>query len=133
MYAIRSYYELASVGAKKGASGNGYFPGDFTGLAVMGCAGDGRISSAPRADYAAAAAAVLLAEEQAGKVYELAGDDSYTLRELADEIALQSGKAISYENLSEAEYRQALVCARLPEPIATLLAESDTGARNNFV
>jgi len=96
--------------------------------AVMGCAGDGRISSAPRADYAAAAAAVLLAEEQAGKVYELAGDDSYTLRELADEIALQSGKATSYENLSEAEYRQALVGARLPEPIATLLAESDTGA-----
>lgn len=26
--------ELASVGAKKGASGNGYFPGEFTGLAV---------------------------------------------------------------------------------------------------
>ena len=46
---------------------------------VLGSAGDGRISSAARADYAAAAAAVLLADDQAGKVYELAGDEAYTL------------------------------------------------------
>lgn len=96
--------------------------------AVMGCAGDGRISSAARADYAAAAAAVLLADDQAGRVYELAGDQSYSLSEFASEIASQSGKAVSYQNLVEAEYRQALVGAGLPEPIASLLAESDTGA-----
>ena len=35
-------------------------------------------------------------DDQAGKVYELAGDDAYTLTELAAEIARQSGKAISY-------------------------------------
>ncbi|GGB80738.1 NAD(P)-dependent oxidoreductase [Marinobacterium zhoushanense] len=96
--------------------------------AVMGCAGEGRISSAARADYAAAAAAVLLADDQAGRVYELAGDQSYSLSELASEIGAQSGQAVSYQNLPEAEYRQALVAAGLPEPIANLLAESDTGA-----
>ncbi len=95
--------------------------------AVYGCAGDGRISSATRADYAAADAAVLTTEGQAGKVYELAGDTSYTLTEFAAEIAKQSGKAIHYVNLPEADYKQALLGAGLPEPLAALLADSDTG------
>ena len=68
----------------------------------IGCAGGGRIASAARADYAAAAAKVLLLENQAGKVYELAGDDAYTLTDLAAEISRQSGKTISYQNLPEA-------------------------------
>ncbi len=96
--------------------------------AIFGCAGEGRISSAPRADYAAAAAAVLLAENQAGKVYELAGDESYTLSEFAAEISRQSGKSITYQDMPEADYAQALRNAGLPEVFATLLSESDTGA-----
>ncbi|MFA5826141.1 MAG: SDR family oxidoreductase [Gallionellaceae bacterium] len=95
--------------------------------AVFGCAGDGRISSATRADYAEADAAVLTADNQAGKVYELAGDTSYTLTELAAEISRQSGKAIGYVNLSEAEYEKALLGAGLPGFLAQLLANSDTG------
>jgi len=128
--------ELAGSGLPHAILRNGWYSENYTaGVpaalqfgAVMGCAGDGRISSAPRADFAAAAAAVLLAEEQAGKVYELAGDDYYTLGGFAAEIAAQSGRAISYQDLPEAEYQRALVGAGLPEPIATLLAESDTGA-----
>jgi NAD(P)H dehydrogenase (quinone) len=95
--------------------------------AVFGAAGDGRISSATRADYAEADATVLTAENQAGKVYELAGDTSYTLTELAAEIARQTGKAIGYVNLPEAEYKKALLGAGLPEILAELLANSDTG------
>ncbi len=95
---------------------------------VLGSAGDGRIASAARADYAAAAAAVLLAEGQAGKVYELAGDEAYTLAELAAEIEAQSGKEVHYQDLPEADYAKALLDAGLPEPIAVMLAESDTGA-----
>lgn len=95
--------------------------------AVYGCAGEGRISSATRADYAEADAAVLTADDQAGKVYELAGDTAYTLTELAAEISRQSGKAIGYVNLPEADYKQALLGAGLPEPLAALLADSDTG------
>jgi NAD(P)H dehydrogenase (quinone) len=95
--------------------------------AVYGCAGDGRIASATRADYAEADVAVLTAENQAGKVYELAGDTSYTLSELAAEIARQSGKNIGYVNLPEAEYKNVLLKVGLPEPVAALLSDSDTG------
>lgn len=95
--------------------------------AVYGCAGAGRIASAARVDYAEAAAAVLTAEHQAGRVYELAGDGSYTLAELAAEISHQSGKKIGYVNLSEADYRKALIQAGLPAAVAALYADSDTG------
>lgn len=95
--------------------------------AVYGCGGDGQISSASRADYAEAAAVVLTSDHQAGKVYELAGDASYTLSEFATEISQQSGKSIPYINLAEAEYKKALLGAGLPESLAELLANSDTG------
>jgi NAD(P)H dehydrogenase (quinone) len=95
--------------------------------AVYGCAGDGRISSAARADYAEAAADVLTMDNQAGKIYELAGDGAYTLSEFAAEISRQSGKSIDYVNLPEAEYKKALLGAGLPEFLAELLANSDTG------
>lgn len=95
--------------------------------AVYGCAGDGRISSAARADYAEAAAVILTSDNQAGKAYELAGDASYTLGEFSAEISRQSGKTINYVNLPEAEYRKALLGAGLPESLAELLANSDTG------
>jgi NAD(P)H dehydrogenase (quinone) len=95
--------------------------------AVYGCAGEGRIASAARADYAEAAAVALTSDNQAGKTYELAGDSTYTLGEFAAEIAKQSGKAINYINLPEADYKLALLGAGLSEPLAALLADSDTG------
>ncbi len=95
--------------------------------AVYGCAGEGRIAAATRADYAEAAAVVMTAENQAGRAYELAGDTAFTLAELAAEISRQSGKKIGYVNLSEAEYKNVLVKAGLPEPVAALYADSDTG------
>ena len=96
--------------------------------AVIGSAGEGRIASAARADYAAAAAAVLTGADQAGRVYELAGDTAYTLAEFAAEIARQSGKAVVYKNLPEADHQAALVGFGLPQPLAAMLADSDVGA-----
>lgn len=96
--------------------------------AVFGSAGKGRISSAARIDYAEAAAAVLTQDNHAGRVYELAGDESYSLSEFAAVISQHSGKAIVYQDLPEADYKAALIGAGLPEGLATLLAESDTGA-----
>lgn len=96
--------------------------------ALIGSAGEGRIASAARADYADAAAAVLTLPDQAGKVYELAGDSAYTLAELAAELSQATGKTIPYVNLPEADFKAALLQAGLPEPIAQLLANSDTGA-----
>jgi NAD(P)H dehydrogenase (quinone) len=96
--------------------------------AWIGAAGNGRISSAARVDYAEAAAAVLTREGQAGKVYELAGDASYTLVELAGEVAAQSGKPVVYQDMTEADYKAALIGVGLPEVVAALLSDSDAAA-----
>lgn len=95
---------------------------------VLGSAGAGRIASAARADYAAAAAAVLLQDNPTSRIYELAGDQAYTLTEFAAEIARQSGKTIAYKDLPEADYKAVLLGAGLPEGLAALLADSDVGA-----
>ncbi|MCA0996390.1 NAD(P)H-binding protein [Alloyangia pacifica] len=97
--------------------------------ALIGAAGDGRIASAARADFAAAAVAVLTGETPArGTVYELAGDDSYTLTEFAAALSEIAGKEIPYVNMSEADYAAALEGAGLPGPVAHMLADSDNGA-----
>lgn len=95
---------------------------------LLGSAGSGRIASASRADYAAAAAAVLTRPNQASRVYELAGDTSYTLTEFAAALTQQSGQAVAYQDLPEAEYRAALIGVGLSEGLARLLADSDAGA-----
>lgn len=115
---------------------NGWYSENYTAAipsalqfnALVGSAGEGKISSAARIDYAAAAAAVLVREQQAGKIYELAGDQSYTLAEFAAELSQQTGKNIPYNNLPEAEYKAILLHAGLPEGLADLLASSDASA-----
>lgn len=104
-------------------------PGALARGTLYGAAGEGRIASASRQDYAEAAAAVLTAvAPQAGKVHELAGDASYTLAELAAETARQAGKPLAYQDLPEAAYRDVLLQAGLPASVAELLADSDAGA-----
>lgn len=103
-------------------------PAALTYGGVYGSAGDGKISSAARADYAEAAATVLTSDQQAGRVYELAGDSAYTLHEFAAEITRQTGKEINYVNLPQADYQTLLVKVGLPEPLAALLANSDAAA-----
>lgn len=96
--------------------------------AFIGSAGEGRIASATRADYAAAAAAVLTQPIGENRSYELAGDTAYTLAELVAELNAQTGKAVAYVNLSPAEFEAALNGAGLPAPLSALLADSDVGA-----
>ncbi|HED2546249.1 SDR family oxidoreductase [Raoultella planticola] len=94
----------------------------------IGAAGDGKIASATRADYAEAAARVIAQEGHAGKVYELAGDEAWTLSELAASLSKQSGKNVVYQNLSEADFAAALKSVGLPAGLADMLADSDIGA-----
>lgn len=70
--------------------------------AVLGSAQDGRVSGASRADYAAAAAAVLTATD-VREIYELAGDTAFTMAELAAEVSRQSGREIVYRDLPQAD------------------------------
>ncbi|MPY79634.1 MAG: NAD(P)H-binding protein [Actinophytocola sp.] len=95
--------------------------------AVFGSAGDGRVNAAARADYAAAAAAVLTSDGHAGKVYELGGDKAFTLSELAAEVSRVTGKRIEYRDLPADEYAMVLAGAGLPEEFAAVLADSDVG------
>ena len=95
--------------------------------ALMGAAGDGRISSAARADYARAAAIVLAGGEHAGRVYELAGDASFTLAELAAVVASASGRPMAYQNLTQEAFRSVALDAGLPEIVARILSDTDAG------
>ncbi|MEV7195391.1 SDR family oxidoreductase [Streptomyces sp. NPDC093510] len=94
--------------------------------AVVGSAGDGRIASAARADYAAAAVAVLTGEGHEGKVYELSGDVAWSLAEYAAEVAAQSGKDISYANVPAEQHLAVLTGAGVPEPMAAILVDVDS-------
>ncbi|MDP4189832.1 MAG: SDR family NAD(P)-dependent oxidoreductase, partial [Bacteroidota bacterium] len=80
------------------------------------------------ADYAEAAVNVITGEGHQGKVYELAGDEAYTLTDLAAEISRQTGKNIPYMDLSESEYAGKLKSFGLPEALAEAFAGWDTGA-----
>ncbi|QDQ13101.1 SDR family oxidoreductase [Streptomyces spectabilis] len=94
--------------------------------AVVGSAGPvGRVASAARADYAAAAVAVLTGEGHQGRAYELSGDVAWTFPEYAAEVAKASGKDVSYAEVSPAEHLRVLVGAGLPEPVAAVLVDVD--------
>ncbi|MFD8828701.1 SDR family oxidoreductase [Streptomyces sp. NPDC059605] len=93
--------------------------------AVVANAGEGRVASATRADYAAAAAAVLTGEGHIGAAYELSGDVAWSLAEYAAEIARATGKEIAYRNVPAAEHREILVGAGVPEFFAEILVDVD--------
>ena len=96
--------------------------------AFTGAAAEGRISSAARRDYAQAAAVVISQATPQEKVYELAGDSSYTLAEFAAEIASQSGVPVAWHNLPQQAFAELLIGAGLPQGLAEMLADSDAGA-----
>jgi NAD(P)H dehydrogenase (quinone) len=105
----------------------GTIPGAIAGGALLGSAGEGKISAASRKDYAAAAGVVLTTEGHEGKIYELAGDEAFTLTELAAEISKQSGKNIPYNNLPAEEYATILTNFGIPEGFAQAIAGWDLG------
>lgn len=95
---------------------------------ILGCADDARIAAATRADFSAAAVAVLTTERHEGKIYDLAGDQAFTMSDLAAEVAKQSGTSVVYKDVPQAEYVEALTGFGVPRPFAEILADSDLGA-----
>jgi NAD(P)H dehydrogenase (quinone) len=106
----------------------GFIAGALAGGAFIGCAGAGKLSTAARADYAEAIVAVLTSEGHSNQVYEFAGDEAWTLSDLAAEISRQSGKEVPYVNMTEDEYAQALAGFGLPEAVAQAIASWDIAA-----
>ncbi|MEK8168787.1 hypothetical protein NKH77_00180 [Streptomyces sp. M19] len=95
--------------------------------AVLGSGGEGRTSAASRADLAEAAATVLTTDGHAGAVYELGGDQAFTLAELAAAIAAATGKPITYADLPADSFAEALTEAGVPAELAHILADADLG------
>jgi len=94
---------------------------------LVGATGDARISSATRADYAAAAAVVLATDGHAGRIYELAGDEAWTMPDLAAVIGEVTGRPVIYRNLSPEEYKAYLVQQGTPPAVAEVLAALEAG------
>ncbi|MFJ8188298.1 SDR family oxidoreductase [Streptomyces sp. NPDC096094] len=113
--------------------GNGWYHENYTEQlapvlehgAVVQAAGEGRISSASRADYAAAAVAVLTGEGHENTAYELGGDEAWSFAEYAAELSRQTGKEIAYHPVSTEAYTGILTGAGLPGPLAAVLAGVD--------
>ncbi|WP_413757597.1 SDR family oxidoreductase [Streptomyces sp. MMBL 11-3] len=93
--------------------------------AVVQAAGEGRISTASRADYAAAAVAVLTGEGHENATYELGGDTAFDFTEYAAAVSRASGKEIVYNAVPAETYKGILTGAGVPEPFAAILAGVD--------
>ncbi|MET8468911.1 SDR family oxidoreductase [Streptomyces sp. NPDC006422] len=101
--------------------------------AVVANAGEGRYASASRADFAAAAVAVLTGEGHENRTYELSGDEAWSLAEYAAEIARQSGKEIVYRQVTPEQNREILLGAGLPAPFADILVGVDTAVEKGLL
>jgi NAD(P)H dehydrogenase (quinone) len=96
--------------------------------AVLGSADGARISSATRADYADGIAVVLAGAGHEGRTYEFAGDEAWTMSDLAAEISRQTGRTIVYRDLPAAEYASTLESFGLPHAVAHAIAGWDVAA-----
>ncbi|MFE6612062.1 NAD(P)H-binding protein [Amycolatopsis sp. NPDC057786] len=91
---------------------------------VTQAAGEGRVASAARADYAAAAVAVLIGEGHENKTYELSGDTAWGFAEFAAELSRQTGREIAYKSVPAEAFSEILTGnAGLPAPLAASLTE----------
>jgi len=97
---------------------------------LYGSALDSKISSASRQDYAEAAAKILTSEGHEGKIYELAGSNSFTLNDLAAYVTQASAKSVVYQNISPEDYLAALVGLGLPDGLAQVIVDADVQALN---
>ncbi|MCX4527479.1 MULTISPECIES: SDR family oxidoreductase [unclassified Streptomyces] len=112
---------------------NGWYHENYTGNlgvvlehdAVVGSAGEGRIASAARADYAAAAAVVLTEDGHLGRIYELSGDTAWSLAEYAAEVGAQAGREVAYAEVPAEAHLSILTGAGVPEGFAALLVDVD--------
>jgi NAD(P)H dehydrogenase (quinone) len=92
---------------------------------IASSAGDGRVASATRADFAEGAAAVLLADGYLGETLELSGDSAWTFDELAAATSEVVGREVAYQRLTSAEHVTALEAAGLDAGTAGFVAGID--------
>ena len=92
---------------------------------ITGSSDGGRIAAATRADFAAATVAVLTAQQPTPGIVELGGDEAWTLSDLAAAVSAETGRDVTYRNLSADDHVRTLVAAGLPEGTAQFVAGLD--------
>ena len=100
---------------------------------VAGSAGDGRFASAPRADFAEAAAVVLTTDGHDGAVYELSGDTAWDFEEFADVVGAALGTEVAYQRLTPEQHLAALLDAGLDEGTAGFVVALDQNGRDGLL
>lgn len=139
---LETEHALAESGLDITILRNGWYLENYFGVfetaknmqSVFGAAQQGKISAASRRDYAAAAAKILFhPADHIGKTYELSGDQAFDMAELTAILADVMGTDLTYVNLGQAEYGQALIKAGLPENFALALADADEGAAKGWL
>jgi NAD(P)H dehydrogenase (quinone) len=93
---------------------------------IVGAAGNGRVAAAPRSDYAAAAAAALVANGHDDATYELGGPP-FTFPELAEALSEVTGRTIRYRDVSLPDFTAALLAAGLDEGTAQFVTALEAG------
>jgi NAD(P)H dehydrogenase (quinone) len=98
--------------------------------AIVASAGDGRVASATRKDYADATAVVLTTPGHEGAVYELSGDSAWSFSDLADAIGGILGQEIAYRAVTPDEHREILIGVGLDEGTAGFVVALDGNIRD---
>ena len=106
------------------------YVGDLSGIvergAIVTSVADGsRIATAPRTDYAAAAAVVMNSDGHLNTAYELSGDTAWSFEEFAEEISRQTGTKVVHTSVTAAEHKALLTGAGLPDSLAGILVAVD--------
>lgn len=93
---------------------------------LIGSADGGRVASAARDDYAAAAAVVAASPGHEGTIYTLSGDTAWSYSDLAVMLTELSGRDVVYRDLSEQVHADTLVALTgLSEALAGFIATID--------
>jgi len=100
---------------------------------IVGAYGDGRVASAPRDDFAAAAAVVLRTDGHDDAVYELSGDTAWGFDDLAAAASEVLGRPVAYRAVSSEQRRADLAAAGLDEGTAGFVVALEENTRDGLL
>lgn len=132
---------LADSGLAVTVLRNGWYTENYVGAvqqaaqsgALLTSAGEGRVASASRIDYAEAAAAVITGDGHEGAVYELSGDVAWGFDALAAAASAATGTTIAVQQVSPEEHLAALTSAGLDAGTAGFVVALDGDIRSGLL
>jgi NAD(P)H dehydrogenase (quinone) len=132
---------IAASGLEATILRNGWYTENWTATlggalaagALVGSAGEARFTPAVRRDYAHALAVAAADPAHAGRTHELAGDEAFTLSDLAAEVSRRTGTDLPYTDLPGPAYQGILESIGLPAGFASLLVDVDLKAKEGWL